>query len=447
MASNPEKGVILDILHVPYTYWPDAVGGTEIYVAALVRELRELGLESGIAAPGRVEDGSPSSGVFRWPVVNPVTDAAYGRPDPASGLAFRDILLRTNPRIVHLHARTSAVSTLLLHEARAVGARTVFTYHSPSASCMRGTMMLEGREPCDGRLIGARCTRCVLLKNGVPEWAVGPLSGLPTAVGAAAASVGLRRGPWLALRMRQLVENAHRDTQELLEQADRVVAVCDWVADVLRRNGVHEPRLVVNRQGIARELAGEGEETPSTARPLRVAYFGRLDAAKGVDVLIRAALACDDVELDIYGISQGEHDGYARTLEKVARENPRIRFKSSVGQDDVATEMRHADVVAVPSIGLETGPLVVLEAFSAGRPVLGSRLGGIAELVRDGVDGCLIAAGDVAAWTASMNALAVDPARLAHLRAGIRPPRTMRDVAVDMNRVYAKLLSDTQRAA
>jgi glycosyltransferase involved in cell wall biosynthesis len=437
----------LDIVHVPYTYWPDAVGGTEIYVAALVRELRELGLESCIAAPGRVEDGSPSSGVFRWPVVDPVADAAYGRPDPASALAFRDILSRTKPRIVHLHARTSAVSTLLLREARAVGARTVFTYHSPSASCMRGTMMLEGREPCDGRLIGARCTRCVLLKNGVPEWAAGPLSGLSPAVGAAATSAGLRGGPWLAVRMRQLVEDAHRDTQELLSQADRVVAVCDWVADVLRRNGVHEPRLVVNRQGIARERAGEGEGTPSPARRLRVAYFGRLEAAKGVDVLVRAALASDDVELDIYGISQGQEDGYARTLERVASRNPRVRFKSSVAPDNVATEMRRADVVAVPSIGLETGPLVVLEAFAAGRPVLGSRLGGIAEIVRDGVDGCLIAAGDVAAWTESMNALARNPARLAQLRAGIRPPRTMRDVAVDMSRVYREIIANTQRAA
>ncbi len=436
----------MDILHVPYTYWPDAVGGTEIYVAALARELTELGLESGIAAPGRAEDGAPNSGVFRWPVVDPVADAAYGRPDPASALAFRDILSRTKPRIVHLHARTSAVSTLLLHEARAVGARTIFTYHSPSASCMRGTMMLDGREPCDGRLIGARCTRCVLLKNGVPEWAAGPLSGLPPAVGAAAASAGLRGGPWLAVRMRQLVENAHRDTQELFAQADRVVAVCDWVADVLRRNGVHESRLVTCRQGIPHASS----KLPIASRreadaPLRVHFYGRIDYTKGIDVLLAAMQKTQDCTVDIFGINQG-HSALSDVIER-ARAGGRVRIHDALPTTEVASSMVQADVVAVPSTWLETGPLVVLEAFAAKVPVVGSRLGGIAELVTDGVDGCLVEAGDAEALAGAFTLLSQDRELLQNLRAGIRPPRTMRDVAVDMSHVYAKLLSDTQRAA
>jgi glycosyltransferase involved in cell wall biosynthesis len=96
-------------------------------------------------------------------------------------------------------------------------------------------------------------------------------------------------------------------------------------------------------------------------------------------------------------------------------------------------------VVAVPSRWLETGPLVVLEAFAAGVPVIGSRLGGIAELIRDGIDGMLVEAESVAAWTETIRRLDEDRPMLERLRRGVRTPRTMDDVADDMMAVYRRL--------
>jgi glycosyltransferase involved in cell wall biosynthesis len=97
------------------------------------------------------------------------------------------------------------------------------------------------------------------------------------------------------------------------------------------------------------------------------------------------------------------------------------------------------DLVAVPSLGMETGPLVVLEAQAAGVPVLGANRGGIAELVRDGVDGVLVAPADRSAWTRALLDLAASSERLASLRAHIAPPRTMRAVGEDMARIYRRL--------
>ncbi|MDP9171223.1 MAG: glycosyltransferase, partial [Acidobacteriota bacterium] len=103
---------------------------------------------------------------------------------------------------------------------------------------------------------------------------------------------------------------------------------------------------------------------------------------------------------------------------------------------------REYDLLAVPSQWLETGPLVVLEAFAAGTPVLGSDLGGIAELVRDGVDGVLVKpAGSVAAWAQAMRRLCGQPELLIRLRAGIRPPRHTREVALEMMPVYRNALA------
>ena len=63
---------------------------------------------------------------------------------------FRTIVAQVRPDIVHLHARTAAVSERLVDVAHAAGARVVFTYHTPTVSCARGTMMLFGDTPCDG---------------------------------------------------------------------------------------------------------------------------------------------------------------------------------------------------------------------------------------------------------------------------------------------------------
>ena len=73
---------------------------------------------------------------------------------------------------------------------------------------------------------------------------------------------------------------------------------------------------------------------------------------------------------------------------------------------DVVERLSVYDVVAVPSQGLETGPLVVLEAFAAGVPVLGSAIGGIADKVNDGVDGFLVRPFDSETeWASALEAL------------------------------------------
>src|SRR5207302_32795 len=95
--------------------------------------------------------------------------AAYGAPDETAARSFRALLDDLRPAIVHLHARTSAVSGRLVDMAREIAAKVVFTYHTPTVSCARGTMMHLGRAPCDGGLDVRRCAACVLQSHGVPR--------------------------------------------------------------------------------------------------------------------------------------------------------------------------------------------------------------------------------------------------------------------------------------
>src|SRR5262249_37219302 len=151
---------------------------------------------------------------------------------------------------------------------------------------------------------------------------------------------------------------------------------------------------------------------------LRIAFLGRFDPTKGADVLVKAVRSLPDaaLELHLFGVVQS-HGAveYGRLLRRLAANDPRIRFSGPVGSDQVIELLGNFDALAVPSRWLETGPLVVLEAFAAGVPVLGSSLGGVAELVNDGVDGLLVPPDSVPDWSAALRRLCEDPALLAHL--------------------------------
>ncbi|MBV8713460.1 MAG: glycosyltransferase [Chloroflexi bacterium] len=430
----------MKVIHVPFGFPPDVVGGTEVYVGALAREQVAKGEQAVIAAPGAVSKSYADDGlaVHRFAVSKKLEVAdLYGGSDQVARREFADIMDRERPDVVHLHAFTSAVSTDLAQDVQERGCGLVFTYHTPTVSCLRGTLLRCGREVCDGVLDVKTCTTCVLQGLGVGQRVGAVLGAMPTGLGRAIGSFGLAGGTWTAARMTDLVNRQHTSFRALMRFADRVVVLCNWAGDVLRRNGVPAEKLVLSRHGLPRRSAQSTESRCKRVEdPLRIAFFGRLHPTKGVDTLVRAitGLPAARLELDVFGIDGDSR--YAASLREIAQQDSRIRFCDAVGSDAVPRILAEYDVLAVPSRWLETGPLVVLEAFAAGVPVIGSNLGGIAELVTDGVDGLLVETDSVAAWQGALTTLETDSPMLRQLRAGVRPPRSMSSVADDMLAVY-----------
>jgi glycosyltransferase involved in cell wall biosynthesis len=436
----------LRVLQIPFCFAPDPIGGTEVYVDGLARALADHDVESIVCAPAQASSAYEHRGLrVRRYAIGDGTDLedAYGTPSARATREFEAILAIEKPDVVHLHARTRGANATLLHAARAVGAKTVFTYHTPTVSCVRGTMMRWGVEPCDGRLDVARCAACLLTTQGVPRRIAEAIGHVPIPVGRLLARAGRRGGPWTALRMSALVDGLATSIQSLLDASDHIVAVCEWVADVLRRNDVPAKKLSVCRQGLwgsppAIDRATERGRSIAD-RPLRLAYFGRLDATKGVDLIVEALRRSPraPVTLDLYGVAQGsDGERMLASLRAEAAADPRLSICAPVTHDRVVETIARYDLLTVPSRWLETGPLVVLEAFAAKVPVLGMRRGGIAELVRHDVDGWLVDGDDPSLWTAAVARLVDDRASIDRWSSAIRPPRTMGDVAVEMASIY-----------
>ena len=99
-------------------------------------------------------------------------------------------------------------------------------------------------------------------------------------------------------------------------------------------------------------------------------------------------------------------------------------------------------MLVVPSIWYENAPLVISEAFRNEVPVVASRLGGMAEMVTDGVDGCLFDAGSADDLARVLRTLGEDRDVLARLRTGITSPRTVDDDAGALESVYEELIGE-----
>jgi glycosyltransferase involved in cell wall biosynthesis len=440
----------INVLQATAWYPPHSMGGTEAYLEGLIDELRLLGVESSVLVPrhatapaGYEHAGTP---VETYPANSLLAPNVTrdGRPHLELGV-FQTRLAANKGAVYHQHSWTPACGPHHLRAARELGLQTVLTVHVAGNICMRGTMLRYGAHPCDGRVDERVCGACWLHERGLPRPVAGAVARLPLAVARCAQRGRTRLAT--ALAARSLGAGQRAQIAEMVRNADRIVAVCEWLYDALAANGVPRGKLALSRQGLPAAFLGTARATTDAPRsagqpPLKLIYLGRWHPIKGIDVIVRAIRALPfetDVRLTIHGISGGEV-AYEHSVRRLANGEPRISFAAPLAWSEVAAALAEYDAIVVPSLCLETGPLVVLEARAAGLYVMGSRLGGIVELVGgDGAGGELIDAGNVAAWAAAIARLARRHAS-GDLRRRPRDVRTMAAAAADMAQLY-KLLS------
>lgn len=120
-------------------------------------------------------------------------------------------------------------------------------------------------------------------------------------------------------------------------------------------------------------------------------FFGRLSHEKGIDTLIDAFISNRNAKLKIVGTGPEEDKLKKRVIETEAYN---IEFAGYRSGDALKEIIRDAAFVVVPSEWYENNPMTIIEAYSAGIPVIGARIGGIPEIVDEGKTGFLFTSGD-----------------------------------------------------
>ena len=265
---------------------------------------------------------------------------------------------------------------------------------------------------------------------------------LPVAVSRAVQHLPGRLGT--ALGMAASVDEYQAMQREMFELVDAFVVLNETARGMLLSNGAPPGKLLLNRLGIscptiARKASPQARPTRA---PVVFGYLGRLHPTKGLVELMRAVRAIPrgvDLLLHVRGpiVDDGSRR-FADELRAIAGDDPRVTIGPGISSAEVPANLAALDALLCPSIWFENGPTVALEAMAVGTPVIGSRIGNLAEIIADGVNGCLLPPGDVDAWTNALTAAAVSPAHtIDRWRGALLAPRTMDEIARDYLALYA----------
>ena len=353
------------------------MSGVRSYLLQLGDALAPLGVECELFTPRR-SGGPVRDHVTRW------AGRGYARE-----LAER--IHSDRPDVVHAHNLWMRLSPLPLRAARGAGLPVAMTVHDYHLVCPRKWMITPDGAPC-ATGFGPRCLGldCFAGRRG---WAWRPYNA-----------------------MRWLKVAVHRGM--LRSWVDLFIAPSEHLAGWLRRS--LRAARVVRLANFASEPAGAREPSRNHDRLL---FAGRLGPEKGVDILLRSlamvAESWPQVSLEI----AGDGPERSRLVDLAARLGlaGRVVWTGRLAPDELEGRYREAGVFVLPTLWMENCPVAVLEAMSHGLPVVATRIGGLPELVEDGVTGSLVERADVRGLAAALLALLAKPERATTMgRAGRR---------------------------
>jgi glycosyltransferase involved in cell wall biosynthesis len=440
----------MKIVHLLGWYFPDSVGGTEIYVEGLCRRLRASGCDVLVAAPD-VRRTQPERydhdgvGVFRYPIAPaPTRDEAMHRTPVRGAERLHRFLADEQPAVLHLHSFTTGAGLSEIKAAAQLGIRVVVTCHLPGFGymCRSGELMQWGSEPCDGYVTPRKCASCNLTRLGMPRAASQVVGALPVPLSRAVAHLPGRVGTTLG--MAASVDEYQALQREMFALVEAFVVLNETGRRMLVSNGAPASKLLLNRLGVSSSSMPRkpSPQAKPTSAPVAFGYLGRLHPTKGLVPLMQAVRKIPRsvaFTIDVRGpIVDDASRQFADELRAIAGDDPRVAIGPGIPSADVPARLAALDALLCPSIWFENGPTVALEAMAVGTPVIGSRIGNLAETIGDGVDGCLVPPGDVEAWANALTAAAASPAHtIDRWRAQLPPPRTMDEIATDYMALYA----------
>jgi glycosyltransferase involved in cell wall biosynthesis len=185
------------------------------------------------------------------------------------------------------------------------------------------------------------------------------------------------------------IDDRRTTLQKMLLSSEVLICPSEFLRQKYVEQGVPPQKCLVLRQGHA--LAGGSRPPRSASAPFTIGYVGQIKWHKGVDVLLEAARRLFDRGMNftvaIYGDSS-ESPEFVNKL-RGRYHGSWLEWRGIFAADQTAKVMAGLDVLVVPSRWYENSPNVMLEAQAFKVPIVATRLGGMAELVRDEVDGLL----------------------------------------------------------
>lgn len=367
------------VVHLPSSYLPDTIGGTETFVSTLAETLKDKGVESRVVVHSDVptQSSDPCELVRLAPIDEHTSRVGlYSKFLNRNPPGFLQFLRQWKPDLVHFHAFSLGASLDHARVLRNLQIPYVITYHTPAQSCPRGTLLHLGKSPCDGELQSSKCASCVLQSQNWP---------LPLAKLAAKSRLSARLfdGTLVTrIAMPSLLREARQSTLEYFHHSSAVVACAEFCKAVLTANGVDAGKIKVIRQALPGPTRNRILRPVGGNRVLHLGFFGRVTRIKGVDLAVECLNHLRErgvhAKLQIVGpINPSESQWFTKLLNS----EPQAAHLGTFSGAQLKDWLHTLDLVLIPSRWLETGPLTLLEAWDQSTLVLGTNQAGIREFM------------------------------------------------------------------
>ncbi|TCZ63579.1 glycosyltransferase family 4 protein [Roseicella aquatilis] len=394
-------------------------GGTEVFARSLFRALRDRHGVEGLflaAVTGAHRERRPGTLLQG---IGDATDEALvwlghldrfnlAQPDTYGLASLAPVIEQLQPDLVHVHHLLQfGVETVDMIRRAAPKARLVFTAHDFFPLCPQEGQLLT----TDGRLCpGPSLDRCQACFPG-------------------------RAGADFVMRELQM--------RDVLGDFDRILTPSDFARGRYIAAGTPAAQVQVMRNGIAGAAPAPHRTAPDGRRD-RFGFFGHVNRFKGGLVLLDASR-----RLSEDGVAHGVtlHGGAAYQSEKFMEgftaglaAAPEARHAGPYAAAELPGLMAQVDWVVVPSVWWENAPLVIQEAHQHRRPVICGDAGGMAEMVRDGVDGLHAPIGDAAGLARVMRRAIETEGLWERLAAATRPPTSIEAATLRHLELYRDIL-------
>lgn len=383
------------VIHNRYTQ----AGGEDTVVDGEVAALRVRGHDVELVEVHNTEPGNDAGAADRLAIAR---RAVWSR---ESADAITQAASAFRPDVAHVHNHAYELSASIFPALAALDIPIVQTLHNYRMTCS-ATYLLRDGKPCE------------------------------LCVGSKASWQGIRhrcfRGSRSGSTMLAGMQLAWR--RGAIPNVDRFIVLTEFARSIFERGGIASERLVV-RPNTVRDV-GFVDATRAADAPLL--FVGRLEQSKGIDVL-----------LDAWGDGIADHRllvaGEGPLGDQLAARTPgSVQLLGQRPRTEIDELVRSARALVVPSTWYEGFPMVVLEAFAAGTPVIASDLGALAEVVPDAV-GWRVPPRDPAALRSTLERVLGDPTpaerRGAAARTRYEQRYTQDIVMAQLEQIYADAIA------
>ena len=319
---------------------------------------------------------------------------------------LRRLVRQNKAEVVHFHNIFPLLSPSCYYAARREGAAVVQTLHNYRLVCPSATLFRSGRpcEDCVGRPI---------------PW--------PAIVH------GCYRHSRLASLATASMLSIHRAAGTWSNAVDAYITLTEFARERFVAGGLPSGKLMVKPNFVDPD-PGVGNGAGGFAL-----FVGRLSEEKGVDTLLNAWRSLPD-RMPLKVVGDGPLGGRLRSqYSDIAH----VQWLGQMGKQQVLDLMKNATCLVFPSLCYEGLPMTIVEALSAGLPVLASRLGAIPEVVEKPGAGLCFTPGDAMDLVKAVQQVLNSSSTLAGMRAGCRDEYRRKYTADDN---YQSLMNVYQRA-